>query len=376
MPLPEFALEAYFARWEFTARHNLCASDMESLTLTDLLALGTPAQREAWDRLWLGYTETAGAPSLRAAIAGMYAGLEADDVAVTVGAGEAIFQSVRSLLGPDDHAVTLIPNYQSLEAVAAGICAVTGVPLEPDADRGWLLDPDRIAAALRPNTRLIILNVPHNPTGWLPSRPVLDAIIELARSRGIWILSDEVYRGLERREADRLPPAVELYERALSVGVLSKTYGLPGLRLGWVACRDRELLRRIVRQKDYTTLCAPAPSEALAEIAIGARDHLVARSRDLVARNLPLLEAFFARHANRFEWRTPAAGCIAFPRYLGGEGVDAFADDLVERAGVLLLPARVYRSALGPVPEDRFRIGFGRADLPEALAVFEAHLGA
>ncbi|MBW8728164.1 MAG: aminotransferase class I/II-fold pyridoxal phosphate-dependent enzyme [Inquilinus limosus] len=376
MSLPEFALEAYFARWEFTARHNLCASDMESLTLTDLLALGTPQQREAWDRLWLGYTETAGAPTLRAAIAGMYAGLEADDVAVTVGAGEAIFQSVRALLGPDDHAVTLIPNYQSLEAVAASVCAVTGVPLDPapGSEYGWSLDPDRIAAALRPNTRLIILNVPHNPTGWLPPRPVFNAIIEHARSRGIWILSDEVYRGLERREEERLPPAVELYERALSVGVLSKTYGLPGLRLGWVACRDRELLRRIVRQKDYTTLCAPAPSEALGEIAIGARDHLVARSRALVARNLPLLQAFFARHANRFEWQVPAAGCIGYPRYLGGEGVDAFADDAVERSGVLLLPARVYRSALGPVPADRFRIGFGRADMPAALEAFEAHL--
>ncbi|MGK9234667.1 aminotransferase class I/II-fold pyridoxal phosphate-dependent enzyme [Inquilinus limosus] len=376
MRLPEFALEAYFARWEFTARHNLCASDMQSLTLTELLALGTPAQREAWDQLWLGYTETAGAPSLRAAIAGMYDGLEADDVAVTVGAGEAIFQSVRALLGPDDHAVTLIPNYQSLEAVAAGVCAVTGVPLDPSpgSGRGWSLDPDRIAEALRPNTRAIILNLPHNPTGYLPPRPVFEAIIGLARARGIWILSDEVYRGLERREEDRLLPAVELYERALSVGVLSKTYGLPGLRLGWIACRDRELLRRIVRQKDYTTLCAPAPSEALAEIAIGARDHLVARSRALVAENLPLLDAFFARHADRFDWQVPPAGCIAYPRYRGAEGVDAFTDDLVERAGVLLLPARVYRSALGPVPADRFRIGFGRADLPQALEAFEAYL--
>ena len=378
MSLPEFALEAYFARWEFTARHNLCASDMESLTLTDLLALGTPQQREAWDRLWLGYTETAGASTLRAAIAGMYAGLEADDVAVTVGAGEAIFQSVRALLGPDDHAVTLIPNYQSLEAVAASICAVTGVPLDPapESEHGWSLDPDRIAAALRPNTKAIILNLPHNPTGYLPPRPVFDAIIDLARSRGIWILSDEVYRGLERREADRLPAAADAYERGLSVGVLSKAYGLPGLRLGWLACRDRDLLHRIERLKDYTTICTPAPSEALGAIALGARQTILGRNRALVARNLPLLEAFFARHANRFEWRTPAAGCIGFPRYLGEEGVDAFADDLVERSGVLLLPARVYRSALGPVPADRFRIGFGRADMSEALAALEAHLSA
>lgn len=372
--LPEFALESYFARWEFTARHHLCASDMQSMTLAELLALATPEQREAWDRLWLGYTETRGAPALRAAIAGTYDGLDADEVLVTVGAEEGIFLALQALLGPDDHAVTLIPNYQSLESVAAGLCAVTGVPL--DADRGWALDPDRLAAALRPNTRAILLNFPHNPTGSLPRHSVFHAVVEIARSRGIWILSDEVFRGLERRDEDRLPAMAEIYERGLSVGVLSKAYGLPGLRLGWLAGRDRDLLRRIERLKDYTTICTPAPSEALGEIAIGARDRILARSRALIASNLPMLDAFFARHTNRFDWQPPAAGCIAYPRYRGAEGVDAFAADLVERTGVLLLPAGIYRSALGPVPADRFRIGFGRADMPQALAALERHLAA
>lgn len=372
--LPEFALESYFARWEFTARHHLCASDMQSMTLAELLALATPEQREAWDRLWLGYTETRGAPALRAAIAGTYDGLDADEVLVTVGAEEGIFLALQALLGPDDHAVTLIPNYQSLESVAAGLCAVTGVPL--DADRGWALDPDRLAAALRPNTRAILLNFPHNPTGSLPRHSVFHAVVEIARSRGIWILSDEVFRGLERRDEDRLPAMAEIYERGLSVGVLSKAYGLPGLRLGWLAGRDRDLLRRIERLKDYTTICTPAPSEALGEIAIGARDRILARSRALIASNLPMLDAFFARHTNRFDWQPPAAGCIAYPRYRRAEGVDAFAADLVERTGVLLLPAGIYRSALGPVPADRFRIGFGRADMPQALAALERHLAA
>lgn len=374
--LPEFTLESYFARWEFTARHHLCASDMQSMTLAELLALATPAQREGWDRLWLGYTETRGAPSLRAAIAGTYSGLDAGDVLVTVGAEEGIFLALQALLGPDDHAVTLIPNYQSLESVAAALCPVTGVPLEPTPGTGcgWALDPDRIAAALRPNTRAIILNLPHNPTGYLPPRPVFDAIVEIARSRGLWVVSDEVYRGLERRDEDRLPAVVELYERGLSVGVLSKAHGLPGLRLGWLACRDRDLLRRIERLKDYTTICTPAPSEALGEIAVGAQDRILARSRALVAANLPVLDAFFARHADRFDWQAPAAGCIAYPRYRGAEGIDAFAADLVERSGVLLLPAGIYRSALGPVPQDRFRIGFGRADMAVALEALEAHL--
>jgi aspartate/methionine/tyrosine aminotransferase len=380
--LPEFALESYFARWEFTARHHLCPSDMQSMTLGELLALATPEQREAWDQLWLGYTETRGAPALRAAIAGTYdgpqGGLAADDVLVTVGAEEGIFLALQALLGPDDHAVVLTPTYQSLESVTASLCAVTGVPLEPapDAAGGWALDPDRLAVALRPNTKAILLNLPHNPTGYLPSRAVFDAVVDIARSHGIWILSDEVYRGLERRPEDRLPAIAEAYERGLSVGVLSKAYGLPGLRLGWLACRDRDLLRRVERLKDYTTICSPAPSEALGVIALGARDRILARNQALIAANLPLLEAFFARHADRFEWQAPAAGCIAYPRYRGAEGVEAFTADVVERSGVLLLPASVYRSTLGPVPADRFRIGFGRTKTPSALAALEAHLAA
>jgi aspartate/methionine/tyrosine aminotransferase len=205
---------------------------------------------------------------------------------------------------------------------------------------------------------------------------VFDAVVDIARSRGIWILSDEVYRGLERRPEDRLPAIAEAYERGLSIGVLSKAYGLPGLRLGWLACRDRDLLRRIERLKDYTTICSPAPSEALGVIALGARDRILARNQALIAANLPLLEAFFARHADRFEWQAPAAGCIAYPRYRGAEGVEAFTADVVERSGVLLLPASVYRSTLGPVPADRFRIGFGRTKTPSALAALEAHLAA
>ena len=376
--LPEFALESYFSRWEFTARHNLCASDMQSMTLSDLLSLATPEQREGWDKLWLGYTQTRGAPALRTAIAGTYDRLVADDVLVTVGAEEGIFLALQVLLGPDDHAITLTPNYQSLESVTSDLCAVTGVPLDPapGSAGGWSLDPDRIAAALRPNTKAILLNLPHNPTGYLPSRAVFDAIVAIARPRGIWILSDEVYRGLERRPEDRLPAMAEVYERGLSVGVLSKAHGLPGLRLGWLASRDRGLLHKVERLKDYTTICTPAPSEALGEIAIGARDLILERSRSVIATNLPLLEAFFARHADRFDWQAPAAGCIAYPRYRGAEGVDAFTADLVQRAGVLLLPAGVYRSTLGPVPEDRFRIGFGRVEMPLALAAVEAHLAA
>jgi aspartate/methionine/tyrosine aminotransferase len=188
------------------------------------------------------------------------------------------------------------------------------------------------------------------------------------------VFSDEVYRGIERHPDLQLPSVADRYERGLSLGVMSKAYGLPGLRIGWIACRDASLLDRMHSIKHYLSICNAAPSELLATMALKARAQILARNRALIARNLPLLTDFFAGHADRFHWEIPDGGCIAYPRYRGAEGVDTFTRNLVERAGVLLLPASVYRSALGPTPQDRFRIGFGREAMPTGLAVLSDFL--
>jgi aspartate/methionine/tyrosine aminotransferase len=371
-PLRPFALEVFFSKWEFTARYHLCASDMQSMTLSELLAMADPADRSAWDRLYLGYTETWGSPTLRETIAATYDTITSDQVLSFVGAQEGIFAAMHALLGPDDHAITVIPNYQSVESVPLSICDTTGVPLDPQ--NNWDLDLDQVRDAIRPNTRAICINFPHNPTGKVISRQVLDSLIAMARPRGIYIFSDEVYRLLERRPEIMLPQLADLYERGLSLGVMSKAYGLSGLRLGWIACKDVELLRRMERVKHYTSICSPAPSELLSQIALKARERILARNRALIAKNLPLLEAFFHEHAHLFEWYLPDGGCIGYPRYLGPEGVEVFAKDLVEQTGVLLLPASVYKSDLGPTPADRFRVGYGRANMEEGLAAMRNHL--
>jgi len=155
---------------------------------------------------------------------------------------------------------------------------------------------------------------------------------------------------------------------------MSKAYGLPGLRLGWIASKDVSLLQRMERVKHYTSICSPAPSELLTTIALKARQQILDRNRSLIARNLPILEAFFREHAHLFEWSTPDGGSIGFPRYLGSEGVEAFAADLVENAGVLLLPGSVYKSDLGATPADRFRIGYGRANTADGVAAMRSYL--
>ncbi|KOU39416.1 aminotransferase [Streptomyces sp. WM4235] len=372
--LPDFRLETYFSRWEFTARHHLTASDVETTTLGELLSLADDKDRDAFEKLPLGYTQTFGDPALREVIAQTYERAVAEDVICFAGAEEAIYLAMNVLLDAGDHAVVVTPNYQAAETVPLALCEVTGVALEPDRD--WALDLDEVAAAIRPNTRVVSVNFPNNPTGKIIDAADFTALARLCDERGIHLFSDEVYRGLERDPARMLPQATDLSERALSLNVTSKSLGLPGLRIGWITCRDRALLSRLERAKHYTTICNSAPSEVLARIALKARDTLLDRNRGRIEANLPAFEAFFAEFADDFEWQAPDGGGVAYPRYLGTDGVETFCIRLVEEAGVLLLPASIYQSELTATPTDRFRIGLGRRNPEEGLAAFADFLRA
>ena len=364
----DFALEIYFSKWEFTARYHMTASDAESMTLSELLALGTPEDREAFEQLWLGYTETRGAPDLREAIAETYPSLQADDVHCFAGAEEGVYVAMRVLLEPADHAIVVVPNYQAAETVPLSICSVTGVPLRPQDD--WRLDIDALRAAIRPDTKLVSVNFPNNPTGALPDRQTFDALVQLCRKHGLYLFSDEVYRLLEVDESRRLPQVADVYERGFSLNVMSKAYGLPGLRIGWIAGRDRDALSRFERYKHFLSICNSAPSERLAKVALGARDRILERNRALIRQNLATLDAFFADYPELFEWRRPDGGCVSFPRYTGRGGVEQFCERLVMEAGVLLLPASLYASELLVSPPDRFRIGCGRRNIEAGLEAF------
>ena len=220
----------------------------------------------------------------------------------------------------------------------------------------------------------MVVNFPNNPTGAVPDRATWRALVEICDERDIRLVSDEVYRGLELDPLRTLPQAADLSGTAASVGVMSKAYGLPGLRIGWVACRDRAILQALERHKHYTSICNAAPSELLASIALESADRVLDRTRRIVATNLPVFDEFFAAHADVFDWTRPEGGCVAFPRYLGSDGVEAFCRELVETEGVLLLPASIYASDLATVPKHRFRVGVGRHDPAPALAALERFL--
>jgi aspartate/methionine/tyrosine aminotransferase len=367
MEVKPFRIERYYARYEFTTRYMLSSSDCESRTIESLLEL----EPGAHDRLlstWCGYTESPGAAELRAAIAGLYERIDPDEVIVTSCAEEGIFLVHHALLREGDHAIVEAPCYESALELARSSGAEVS-PWQRRYDEGWAHDLDRLERLTRHDTRVLYVNQPHNPTGTLMDRATFEQVADLARAENIVLFSDEVYRELEHDPADRLPAACDLDEHAVSLGSISKSYGLPGLRLGWLVTRDAALREAIVRLKDYTTICSSAPSEVLTALALRNRHVLTTRNLGIVERNLPLLEAFFERHDETFEWVRPTAGPIGFPRLRGVTDVERFCERLAAQ-GVLLLPGSVYDE-----PE-HVRVGFGRANLPEALAVLDSALDA
>jgi aspartate/methionine/tyrosine aminotransferase len=367
-----FALSLYFSQWAPRVRHHLSASNCETPTLSQLIALASDDDRDRWENLALGYSDPRGSDALRAAIADGYAQADARAIVCFCGAQEAIYAAMRALLGDGDHVIVITPNYQSTETIPLGLCAVTGIALDPDDC--WSLDIDEVAAAIRPNTKMISVNFPNNPTGKILERDRFDALVALCRRHGVWLFSDEVYRLIERNPEARLPAAVDVYERGISVGTMSKSYGLPGLRIGWIACRDRGLLDQLERVKHYLSSCNAAPCELLAEIALKAGDEILGRNRRIATDNIGRLSDFFGAYADLFDWYVPDGGVIGYPRYKGAEGVERLCARLIEEEGVLLLPASVYRSDLLVTSDDRFRIGFGHSNVAGGLNAMKANL--
>jgi aspartate/methionine/tyrosine aminotransferase len=371
--LRNFELEKYFSKWEFSAKHHMTASDMESMSLSELLTMSSPDDRADFENLHLGYTETLGAADLREHIAETYDTLSACNILCFAGAGEGIYAAMRVLLDKNDHAIVVVPNYQSAETIPLEICQVSGVALR--LENNWRLDINDVEAALRPNTRLISINFPHNPTGSLMFPEDLDALVTLCRKHDLYLFSDEVYRGIELNPRDRMPQIADIYEKGFSLNVLSKAYGLPGLRIGWIASHDKKMIQRIERYKHYLSICNSGPSERLAVIALKNRDIILERNCTIVRSNIQDLDIFFADYSMLFDWIHPQGGCVAFPKYTGSDGVEQFCRSLIEESGVLLLPSSIYKSELCQTPKDHFRIGFGRVDIfKEGLKMMRTHI--
>ena len=411
------ALQRFFARHEFDTRHLLSASDCRSIAMSDLVNGADADLRASWDGLRLGYTKSQGSPELRAEIAALYETVEPEEVLVAI-PEEAVFLLMNALLEPGDHVISTFPSHQSLYELARTIgCEVDfWRPVEgvagPDEsgdndERLWWFDPTELEELLRPDTKLVVWNFPHDPTGALPSQDEFATMMSAAKAVGAWVFSDEMYRLLEPTDEVRLPAGTDRYERAISLSGMSKVFGLAGLRLGWVATHDETLLERMKALKDYTSICPSAPSEILALMGLRSRETILATNRELVRHNKEAAGAFFARHASVLSWIPPQAGTVCFPRLeeghaarhaarhaanligrvphraadraaqaaarnvIVGPSAEAFCTRVLRDTGVLLLPSTVYQFG-----DEHFRMGLGREDFENGLAALDAHLAA
>jgi aspartate/methionine/tyrosine aminotransferase len=367
MQIKPFELERFFARHEFSSPYLLCCSDCEAFTIDEVLSHADNGSLELWKNLKLSYTDSRGHPLLREEIKRLYTSITPRDVLVCT-PEEGIFLSMHSILKHGDHVVTTFPGYQSLYEIAGSIgCTVDH--WKPREENGWVFDIGDLERLLKKNTKLLVINFPHNPTGSILEQKNLRHIVDLVRRNNTMLFSDEMYRYLEYDETDTVTAACDLYENAISLFGMSKTFALPGLRIGWLVTRNSGVLEKIAAYKDYTTICSSAPSEILAIIALRTKDLLVDRNLALIVKNLNILDSFFNDHRTMFRWHRPKAGPIAFPGMQMGLDSTEFCSDLRTKMGVLLLPSENFNFG-----RNHFRIGFARKNMTEALGRLKEYL--
>lgn len=367
MKINDFKLERYFALHEFSSPYLLCCSDCESMTVNELYSMA-PETENKLKNLSLSYSESLGHPELRYEISKLYQNISPDEVLVFSGAEEAIFSFMNVFLENGDHCAVQFPAYQSLFELANSI--KTDVSLvDLKFEHGWKYSIAELEKEITYRTKLIVINFPHNPTGSFPDLDTYLKIKDIAKKTGVYIFSDEVYRFLEYGALEPLPSMCDIYENSVSLNVMSKSFGLAGLRIGWIASHDKNLLNRLAAFKDYTTICNSAPSEILAIAALKNKKTIIDRNKKIIAENLDLLDSFMADHTHLFQWVRPKAGPITMIKYLGKEGATEFCRKALKARGILLLPSTLY-----DIGDSFFRVGFGRKNFGEGLAALREYV--
>lgn len=361
----DFKLERYFAKHEFSAKYMLSSSDCDGYPMEYIINQADSDEKILWENLRLGYTESNGSGILRERIAAQYKTMEAGDI-VVASPGELSYITMSLLVKKGEHAVVVSPSYQSLyEVLRSNGCEIS---YWKPQNGSWKFDTDALESLVRPNTKLIVINFPHNPTGAYLSRQELEKVVEIARKSGAWLYSDEMYRSLLIEEGlEELPAVCDIYEKGISLWGMAKTFGLAGLRIGWVACHGRDYLLKLLSFKDYLSICSSAPSEILASIALNHKENFIATNISKIRHNLSLFKEFAASSPLFGDFTAPRAGSVAFvPVNCHGSSLQ-FSDSLVEKSGIMTVPAEMFE-----YPGKYLRIGFGRESMPQCLEIIKS----
>jgi aspartate/methionine/tyrosine aminotransferase len=349
MKIDVFKMERMQSTWENVVDYNLSESGVHPLNLKELL---TPDELESLTEVELGYTQTNGTFPLREEIARLYPGLSLEQILATAGSSEANFLLMWSLIEPDDEVLFELPNYMQM----GGLLRAFGARVKPfrlHESLGWQPDLDEMRRLVTPKTKLIVLTNPNNPTGAILSDEAMKGIIGLASGAGAWILADEVYQGAELSGV-RTPSFWGRYEKTLVVNGLSKAYGLPGLRVGWIVGPE-EIVKRTWPYHDYTTISPSALSDRLATLALspGKRERILERTRGILKANYPALEGWLRAHRGLFSFLPPKAGAIVFVKYGYGVPSVELVERLIREQSVLVVPGDHFET------EGYLRFGYG-----------------
>lgn len=364
MKIATFKVEEWMNLNETKAKYNIAETCVDSVSLDELFSLAGRGRREFFDTLSrrrMTYGAIFGAEELKAAICGLYRSAGADDVVTTHGAAGANHLALYSLVEPGDAVVSVMPTYQQLYSIPESYGAKVRI-LKLKREENFLPDLDRLRTLVNEKTKVICINNPNNPTGALMPEETLRGIVGIARRVGAYVICDEVYRFLTQEEG--YPESIaDLYEKGIAVGSMSKVFSLAGLRLGWIATRSREAMREILLHRDYDTISCGMIDEALATVALEAKEAIIARNRAIVRENLAILDEWIAKEP-RFSYVKPQCGTTALLYCDVDMPSEEFCARLLAETGTFLTPGSCFDE------EHCFRIGYacGKEELKEGLA--------
>ena len=370
MKIKPFAVEEWMNAWEVGAKYNIAETCVDSISMNELFELTGEDKTEFLNRLCarrLSYGDIEGLPEFRKGVCGLYKTLNIENIVPTHGASGANHQVFYSLISPGDRVVSIIPTYQQLYSIPESYGADVQI-LHLRKENNYLPDLEKLRRLVTPDTKMICINNPNNPTGALMSEQLLREIVEIARSADAWILCDEVYRHLSQEDG-WCPSIVDLYEKGISVSSMSKVFSLAGLRLGWIATHDMSVVKSCLSHRDYNLVSCGVFDEMLAAAALKHSDKLLERSRKIVRENLQILDDWVSSEPH-VSYVKPKAGTTALVCYDLDISSYEFCEEMYKKTGAFVTPGDCFE-----VPHS-MRIGYayGKQDLIDGLKAISEYI--
>lgn len=371
MEFPDYALNRFQASRNPKARFKLCTAALSPLDQQTIFSLASDEELQRWQSLNFGYAHERGDQQLRETIAQQYDDLSADNIVTFCGTQEAIFCVMQASVRPSDHIITIDPAYEPLyklpESIGANLSKIS-LSLTSRSDspfQQWSLPLDHLLAAAAKGFQQCVINFPHNPTGCTIDRTTQQQLVDACRDQDAWLISDEVFRGLEHSPDIALPPIASIYEKGISLGSIGKPFGLGGVRIGWVACQQEELLERLVTIKRSLSICTSKADEWIATLVLNHANTLLNTTREQLNAHKKIIENDVARldenNSTKIQWHFPEAGVIAFPSLtFKNSSLDVFGEQLLEKEGIMIIPGHCFSN--NEIFQTHFRLGYGQKD--------------